>query len=40
MDRKMTTWFLGLMGLVVVKGGFDFFSDKDRALLYLIQERS
>lgn len=40
MDRKMTTWFLGLMGLVVVKGGFDFFSDKDRALLNLIQERS
>lgn len=31
MDRKLTTWFLGLMGLIVVKGGFDFFSDKNRA---------
>lgn len=27
----MTVWFLGLMGLIVVKGGFDFFSGKDRA---------
>jgi hypothetical protein len=25
MDRKLTTWFLRLMGLVVVKGGFGFF---------------
>lgn len=30
MDRKMTTWVLGLMGLVV-KRGFDFFSGKDHA---------
>lgn len=28
--RKMTRWFLGLMGLVVVNGGFDFVSDKNR----------
>lgn len=30
MDRKLTTWFLGLTGLIVVKGGFDFFSDRNR----------
>ncbi|KAF8462629.1 hypothetical protein BDZ91DRAFT_797147 [Kalaharituber pfeilii] len=29
-DRKMTTWFLGLMGFVVIKGGIDFFSDNNR----------
>lgn len=29
MDRKVTSWFIGLIGLIVVEGGFDFFSDKD-----------
>lgn len=29
MDREMTSWFLALMGLVVVNRGFDFFSDKE-----------
>ncbi|KAF8454682.1 hypothetical protein BDZ91DRAFT_556939 [Kalaharituber pfeilii] len=30
LDRKMTTWFLGLMGLVVIKGGLDFFASGNR----------
>lgn len=31
MDRKITRWFLAVMGLVVFNGGFDFFSGKNRA---------
>lgn len=27
-DRKMTTWSLALMGLILMKGEFEYFSEK------------